>query len=361
MRPSDVKIAVVFNEHIESCGDYHSTSEILYSLNPEGLIETTTELVDLSEVGVIEERLQVEAALKEKGFQTQSFNINNDIQSLVSFLSEEKPKLVFNLCESLFGKAIHEMHVAGVFELMNVYYTGSPSITLGACLNKVWTKEILKHYDIPVARHQVYESKDQLKNKNFKLSFPVIVKPLGEDASAGIENESVVSDFKNLVSRVTKILTIFNQPALVEEYIDGREINVAILGNTPPKVLPLSEIDFSGLPSEYPKIVTFNAKWLEGSLEYSGTVGKCPAILPRSVEEKIKRIALCAYSVMGVRDYARVDIRLDKNNTPYVLEINPNPDISRDAGFIRSAKVAGMTFEDVMEAIVQCALMRCKV
>lgn len=354
---SDVKVAVVFNEPVGSDGGSSSST---LSAVANSYVSQSGQFVDLLEVGVLEERLQVEKALQQKGFSTIAFNINGDIQRLLDFLLREKPTVVFNLCESLLGQAINEMHVAGLFELAGVVYTGSSPITLGTCLNKVRTKEILAYHSIPTARHQVFARVEELTRDSLALSFPLIVKPLREDASAGIENSSVVRDFENLQKRVEKIVTEFKQPALVEEYIDGRELNVAILGNTFPRVLPISEIDFSGLPEGYPRIVTYNAKWLEGSPEYNGTVGKCPADLPADVEAEVSDIALRAYRIMEVRDYARVDIRLDGENKPYVLEVNPNPDISRDAGYIRSAKAAGLSFEDVMEEIVRMALERCK-
>jgi D-alanine-D-alanine ligase and related ATP-grasp enzymes len=186
----------------------------------------------------------------------------------------------------------------------------------------------------------------------------MIVKPLREDASIGIENSSVVCDIESLRQRVAFVVKTYNQPALVEEYIEGRELNVAIIGNERPTILPISEIDFSKLPPNYPKIVTYNAKWVEGTAEYIGTVGTCPAKLTSGVEQRVRDIARQAYMLMEIRDYARVDIRLNASNTPYVLEVNPNPDISRDTGFARSARAAGMTFEDMLAKIIETALER---
>jgi D-alanine-D-alanine ligase len=282
-------------------------------------------VIDLSEIGVLEERERMQEALQQKGYRTSLFNINGDIKRLIKFLEETKIDLVFNLCESLRGQAINEMHVAGIYELMNVPYTGAAPLALGTCLNKVRTKVILD------AR---------------------------EDASIGIENSSVVRDIESLRQRVAFVVKTYNQPALVEEYIEGRELNVAIIGNEQPTILPISEIDFSKLPPYYPKIVTYNAKWVEGTAEYVGTVGTCPAKLSLEVEQRIRDIARQAYKLMEIRDYARVDIRLDASNTPYVLEVNPNPDISRDTGFARSARAAGMTFEDMLVKIIETAFER---
>jgi D-alanine-D-alanine ligase len=130
------------------------------------------------------------------------------------------------------------------------------------------------------------------------------------------------------------------------------------LGNKRPIVLPVSEIDFSRLPEDLPKIVTYRAKWVQNSVEYAGTVGVCPAPLDAEVERSVKEVALKAYRIMGCRDYARIDLRLPKNNVPYVIEVNPNPDISDDAGFARSARTYGLTFEETITKIVDYALER---
>ena len=315
-------------------------------------------LVDMSEVGVIEEREQVEKALQFKGYRTSLFNIDGDIKRLINFLEVQKPDLIFNLCESLMGESIHEMHVAGIYELMNIPYTGAATLALGTCLHKVRTKEMLRAHGIPTTQHIISSSLDSSHIDETQMHFPLIVKPTHEDASIGIVNASVVYDVPSLQTQVAYILKTFDQPALVEEYIEGRELNVAIIGNRQPLLLPISEIDFSKLPSDYPKIVTYNAKWVEGTPEYIGTVGTCPAQLEPAVERRVREIALRAYQIMEIRDYARVDMRLDAAQKPYVLEVNPNPDISCDAGFARSARTAGMTFEDMIGKIVETALER---
>ena len=362
MTKSEIHIAVVFNEPIAELNEAKRTlREIANHGSVRGGTKELPGIIDLSEVGVIEEREHVEKALRDKGFRTSLFNMNGDIKRLIHFLEKERPTIVFNLCESLLGQAIHEMHVAGIYELMGAPYTGTGTVALGVCLNKVRTKEILSYHHIPTAPYLLVEKGDVLSAKTFSLSFPMIVKPLHEDASSGIENSSVVYDFASLMERTAKVIKAFEQPALVEEYIAGRELNVAVMGNNPPVALPISEIDFSGLPDSYPKIVTYNAKWVESSPEFIGTVGTCPAILPRDVEHSVKEIALQAYRIMEIRDYARIDIRLDKNNKPYVLEVNPNPDISRDGGFARSACTAGMTFEEMIAKIVEHTLDRCRI
>ncbi len=316
--------------------------------------------IDLSEVGVIEEKEDIQSALRALGYETSIFNMSDDLDRFLGYLKAMQPDVIFNMVESLGDYAIHEMHVAGVYELLGLAYTGSGPLTLGTCLNKARTKEILIQNGIPTAKFMLVDSANELTADTLKLSFPIIIKPSAEDASVGIDNNSIVNSFAELQDRVSFITKKFQEPALVEEYIEGRELNVAIIGNDPPLVLPISEIDFSGLPSGYPKIVTYDAKWMDGTKEFEGTKGICPSVLPADVEKEVKSIALRAYNLMECRDYARVDIRLSKTMKPYVLEVNPNPDLSDDAGYHRSAKAAGYSYPEAIGKIVGFAVERYK-
>lgn len=358
-----VHIAVVFNEPTVS------TSTGRKFVSEMGKIEagvTRSQVisgnlaanVDLSEVGVLEEREHVQEALSKNGYKTSLFNMNSDIKRLIAFIEDKEPDLIFNLCESVGDESTHEMFVAGIYELMGVPYTGAGAFALGMCQNKVRTKQVLSFHKIRVPKFALYKNVGEIIEDEFELRFPVIVKPSMEDASVGIDNGSVVDNFAALRKRVRFIFQNFDQPALVDEYIEGRELNVAVIGNRRPAVLPISEIDFSGLPAELPKIVTYAAKWMEGTDEYKGTVGVCPAQLSSDIERQAKDIALRAYRIMGCRDYARVDMRLDKNNNLYVIEVNPNPDISDDAGFARSARAYGYSFDEIINKIVEYALER---
>ncbi len=318
----------------------------------------TISKIDMSEVGVLEQKEDIKLALQSLGYRTTIFNMSNDMNRFFDFLSKGKPDIIFNMVESLGDQAIHEMHVAGMYELLGFTYTGASPIALGTCLNKARTKEILTSHKIPTPKYFMCTGIHQLNADDFSLSFPVIVKPAKEDASVGIDNNSICSSFTALQERVRFIFNVYQQPAIIEEYIDGRELNVAVIGETTPEVLPISEIDFSGLPKEYPKIVTYDAKWMIGTAAYEGTTGVCPADLPNDVEEQIKKIAKDAFSLMGCRDYARIDMRLSKKNQPYVIEVNPNPDISADAGFYRSAKAAGYSYAEIIGKIVGFAIER---
>jgi D-alanine-D-alanine ligase len=358
-----IHVAIVFNEPTVSSDRgrqfISEAGEIaVMSSHREYLATLTKESVDMSEVGVIEEREQVEKALKESGYRTSLFNMNGEVKRLIAFLEEKQPDMIFNLCESVGNESIHEMHVAGVYELMEIPYTGASAFGLGSCLNKIRTKEILLANGIPTARFAMFKSPYEINLDDFNLKFPIIVKPSREDASIGIDNGSVVDTIAGLKKRIRFIIQQHDQPALVEEYIEGRELNVGLLGNKRPIVLPISEIDFSGLPENLPKIVTYNAKWMEGTPEYDGTVGKCPADIPKEVEQRAKELALRCFRLMGTRDYARVDMRLDKDGHLFVLEVNPNPDISDNAGFARSARAYGLSFNDIISRIVEYAWER---
>jgi D-alanine-D-alanine ligase len=317
----------------------------------------TQAMIDLSEIGVVEEMEDIKSALNSLGYRTSIFNVDSNFFRLIDYLRGERPDLVFNLVESVENESAQEMNIAGVYELMNVPFTGAGPLALGTALNKPRVKEILASHGIRTPRFMVFRVKDRIGMQE-GVSFPLIVKPAHEDASVGIDDSSVVYNLADLRKRVRFIHTEYDQPALAEEYIDGRELNVAILGNNPPAALPISEIDFSGLTEGMHKIVSYEAKWIHGTVAYEGTRGVCPAVLPAPLEARIKETALRAYLLIGCRDYARVDFRLTKDGIPYVLEVNPNPDISDDAGFARSARAQGYTFAEIVGKIVESALER---
>lgn len=263
--------------------------------------------------------------------------------------------VVFNLCEGFEGNVKAEAWIPAYLDLLGIPYTGSGCSVLANCLDKWRTKDLLTANGLPTPGYQLF------RYQNTKLSsslrFPLIAKPSGEDASVGIGPSSVVYCKADLYSLVDELLIKYKQPVLVEEYIDGRELNIAVLGNRPRRrVLPVSEITFD-LPAGHPRIVTYEAKWVAESQAYKGTRGVCPAKLPDLVLDHIEHLAVEAVNVMGCRDYSRVDIRLD-GDEPWIIEVNPNPDIGPGSGFQRSAKAAGMTPEALTQKIFDMALER---
>ncbi|HEX3072649.1 MAG TPA: ATP-grasp domain-containing protein [Ignavibacteriales bacterium] len=209
-------------------------------------------------------------SLRKQGCDCYVLNIMDNIDRFFEDLEVNKPDVIFNLMEIYKNKAKLEMCFAGLFELMDIPYTGADPVALGSCQSKILTKQILSASGINTARYFVCDNIKKLKKPN--LNYPLIVKPAYEDASVGIENESIVTDYKGLKKRVEHVLTYYKQKALVEEYIEGREINVAVFGNEKAKALPISEIDFSTMPDNLYNIISYQAKWDPYNEAYHKTI-----------------------------------------------------------------------------------------
>lgn len=191
------------------------------------------------------------------------------------------------------------------------------------------------------------------------MKFPLIVKPAQMDNSIGIDNNAIVNDEKELQSKVGYINRTYNQPALVEEYIPGRDLDVGVIGNGfNAKVLPIAEVSYNGLSNSFNKIFSYEAKWDKQCELYRVTDYLFDMDVPKCVEARIKRIALDLYRILDLRDYGRVDIRLGEDNVPYVLEMNPNPGISCDCSTPMAAESLGMSYDDMIEMILENALDR---
>lgn len=310
---------------------------------------------DLSESGFANEIEKIKQSLQNHFTVVETLPINKNVPEVIKQVNLFAPDIIFNFVESVEGVSSYEYCMTGLFELLGYNYTGNEPSTLGNCLNKARTKNILYSYGINTPRYFTMSPGDKITAENFELNFPVILKLLNEDASIGISEFSVVTNFKCFKKQLQFLFGTYNHPVIVEEFIEGRELNVAILGN---QVLPISEIIFSGLPDDLPRIVTYDGKWIEGSIYYNFTKPSCPAKLDVKTKKKIESTALAAYRAMNCRDYARVDIRLNKKNIPYVIEVNPNPDISTDSGFARAAAASGFTHEKLLTEIVRFALAR---
>ncbi|MGB9907801.1 MAG: D-alanine--D-alanine ligase family protein, partial [Candidatus Saccharicenans sp.] len=269
-------------------------------------------------------------------------------------LKELNVEVVVNLCEGFFGNPQWEANVAAVMEMLHIPFTGNGSRTLALCQDKHQAKAILSSFNLPVAASQLITSAEEMVD----LKFPVIVKPNSEDASIGVHPESVVHDQEALAIRVEKIVKTYNQPAIVEEYIDGREFNVAVLEDGEPRALPVSEIDFSKMPEGYPHICSYEAKWYPDHILYKATPPICPAKISKELSRTLQELAVNAFKAMGCRDYARVDFRMNQQGDVFILEVNPNPDISLDAGYARALNAAGIGYADFWKRLIENARNR---
>ena len=258
--------------------------------------------------------------------------------------------LAFNMCEGIDGIATLESAVISVLELFKIPFTGATSYTAAVCLRKHVINGLLEKAGLPIPRFTVVRRGEPLVS----VGYPAIVKPAAEDASLGVEQKSVVRNTRQLAERTTAMLDAWDE-LLVQRYVDGREVNVGILGDT---VLPIAEIDFSHMPRGRWRIVTYQSKWETGSVDDLGTVPRCPARLPSKVANEIRRVALRAWKLVGGCGYGRVDLRIDANGQPWILEVNANPDIAPDAGLARMARVAGIEYGPLIRSICELALAK---
>ncbi len=303
------------------------------------------------EVGAIED------SLRELGYSPYVIGVDQFSKELVLTLHRLAPKFVWNLCEEIQGNTELEMCIAGLLDLMNIPYTGSGPLALGVALNKFRVKQILRASGIPVPYGYLCPVGQRIRPQAMRR-FPVIVKPVHEDASLGINSNSVCHNSDQLERQVAYIHQVYHQDALVDQFLAGREFNVAIFCGQDVQVLPISEIDFSQMPEHEPRIVSYRAKWDEESVVCRCTVPVCPADIPVRLEKRIKDTALRSCRAIDCRDYARVDMRTDVKGNIYVLEVNPNPDLSPLAGFVRAARTAGLTYTDLVARITHSALER---
>lgn len=340
------KVLICFNEPIRYYDNYLGKD-----------FSHTDDNVDLSEREFMNQITSIKKSLLKKYISVETLAVNSDIKGAMKKILNYSPDLIFNFVESVEGNSNFESYIAGLFDLLEIPYTGNGPISLGNCLIKSRTKQILQSHGVRTPKHMIAHLNDYPVKNNFLLKFPVILKLAREDASIGISEFSVVNNFDSLKERLEYLFTSFKQEVIIEEYIDGRELNVAILGD---QILPISEIRFDGLPEEFPKIVTYEAKWSPESVYYKNTVPRCPAPLDDPLKQKIEKMALEAFEALECRDYARVDIRLNQRNVPFVIEVNPNPDISPDTGFVRSAAAAGIGYDELLFKISTFALKRIK-
>ena len=299
---------------------------------------------------------EVAAALSEGGHKISLIGICDDLRELLDKLDDKRPDLVFNLCERFADNDIYEMHVTSVLEMLGQPFTGTSAAGMALRQDKAVTKKLLKFHDVPYPNYATFD-KDNLEFAG-KMHFPLFVKPLYGDTSFGIDDSSLITGYAKLIERIGFIQTQLKVPALVEEYIEGREFYVGILGNDEAEILPVMELDFTKLPSEYPHIYGREAKSNPTSPQF-GAVNVIVAteLLPEVRARLIAAGREAAYA-LKVQDYARVDIRLSAVGIPLVVEVNANPYLERTSAFALAALQAGMGYATMINRIVEIARKR---
>jgi len=296
----------------------------------------------------------IENSLAELGHGSVRIPFTRDLGRFIRHMQEVRPSLVFNLCESVDDNPLFVAHPAAVLELLNIPFTGSPSSALTTTTDKHLLKLILQAVGLNTPTALYYSGEETVDCSN--LRFPVIIKPQFQDASIGIDQESVVADPSRLPAALTDFHAAYG-PLVVEEYIDGREFNISLLGITKPEVMPVAEIDFSGFPDDLYKIVGYRAKWEPTSVEYQESKRAFPA-LPETLRQQMAAVSTHCYRLLGLQDYGRVDLRLDRNGKIYILEINANPCLSPDAGFPAAVMKSGLDYTAMVEKIISFAFGR---
>jgi len=270
------------------------------------------------------------------------------------------PDIVFNIAEGQNGVS-REAQIPAMLEMLGIPYTGSDALTLAICLDKSRAKEILSYHKIPTAKFSVIDSLSDLSS--FQAAFPCMVKPLNEGSSKGIFDASLVYSQNDLHKQVEKVLSTYDEPVIVEEFLPGREFTVAMIGNgSTAEVLPIVEILFDSLPKGVNPIYSFEAKWIWDQASSPLDIFKCPAKLDPALQTSIADLCKKAYRVLRCRDWSRIDVRLDKNGIPNIIEINPLPGIlpkvEDNSCFPKAARAAGMSYDEMLNRVLDEACKR---
>ncbi|HZO20494.1 MAG TPA: ATP-grasp domain-containing protein [Gemmatimonadaceae bacterium] len=302
---------------------------------------------------------QLSDALNRLGHTVEPIEVDKRVEPLVTALGRAQPDLVVNIAESFAGKSALESNVAALLNLMGLRYTGSSPSGLMLAGDKILAKKMLAFHGIRTPRFAtVYRGAlDWAEN----LHFPVIVKPPQEDASVGLTSASVVHELKELLEQMHAMQSEFSQPVLVEEFVDGREFYVGVLGNVNATALPVIEMDFSKFPADRPRMASWDAKWGDdtgGGAEFEGTTSIFPEQLPEDLVERLNAAAVDAFHALRLRDYGRIDLRVNDAGEAFVIEVNPNCYLERESEFARAAARSGLDYDALVERIIELALAR---
>jgi D-alanine-D-alanine ligase len=321
--------------------------------------ELTGPGIDVSSVEI--SAREITGALQEAGYTTELVGMKGlDVFDVLAGVRAAKPDLVFNLCESMAGDSRNEPTFVGLLDLFAIPYTGADLLSLASCLFKHRTKDILNGRGVATPPHRMLRDLAAIDDPRLEaLDYPWFLKLEHEDASVGITEQNLVRSVGELRRRARDMMVEFDQPVLAERYIAGREINVTLIGNGDDlRMLPLHEIDFAAMPADRPHIVSYAAKWEESHVDFVGTKPVPLRDATPAMVALVEQIARGAWEALGLRDYGRIDLRVDAAGQPWVIDVNPNCDISPDAGVARSAKVAGIPYAQLVDMIARAAWRR---
>jgi len=323
---------------------------VLYNLTEHLVKGETRDL--LADQGVIACARAIAEALEGEGYRVARVPVHDDVESV---LAPYPPSqwMIFNLGEGLQGRLFEEARIAWALEAMGYRFTGSRGDAIARSVHKAQAKALLATHGVSTPPWWLFHHPDEVDGLATDLLFPLIVKPVAEDASIGVGPEAVVQTVRALRDRVAYVVECYRQSALAETFVDGREFNVALWGD-PLQNLPLAEIDFSAFDDPYDRIVSFAAKWEPDSFAYHHTPPRCPAQVDVRLGGRIADAARRAWKAIGCRGYARVDMRVS-DGLPYVVEVNCNPDLSPEAGFYNAARAAGYSYADMAMHILDIA------
>lgn len=295
--------------------------------------------------------------LKSLGHDVKTLGVYDDISLVINTVAEDEPDVVFNLTEHFHGVAEFDRNVVGLLELLQVTYTGTGPAGLMLCKNKGTSKKILTYHHIKNPHFAVYHRGSRVHRPK-KLRFPLLVKPLKEEGSAGIAQASFVENDESLSERVRFIHESLRQDAIAEEYIEGRELYVSILGNQRLEAFQIREMKFGETPEDEPKIATYKAKWDAKYRKRWGIKNIFADKLEEKIKEKISQLSRKAYRALHIRGYGRIDLRLTPKNEIFILEANPNPHLAKYEDFAESAQRAGISYEKLIQRILNLAFIR---
>ena len=309
----------------------------------------------VAEQEVIGTAQAVADALKARGYRVALVPVYDDVESA---LAPYPPSqwVVFNLAEGMRGRLFEEARIAWALEAMGYRFTGSDGEATVLSVHKARGRARLAAAGVPVPPGRLFRHPDEVTARTTaELSFPLIVKPMAEHGSLGIDPQAVVANQAELRARVRYVTERYRQAALVEAFIPGRELAVALWGD-PPQMLPPAEADFSAFSEPHTRVVSFAAKWQPDTFEYQNMPSLCPAPIDASLALRLEETARRVWQIVGCRGYARLDTRVTTDGIIYVIDINTNPDLAPDAGFFRSAQAAGHMYADMIEHILELAL-----